>query len=171
MGQSLVEMAAGIVKSQCTSKNMSTEEITSALQSTFKALQDLQGVEAGGVAGEDVRGTDISPSKSIQKNKIVCLECGQEFRMLSPKHLRSHGLTGREYRGKYGFSLRQPLCAKSLSDRRKKAGKERGLPENLKKVIAQRKKAAKAKGKTAKPVAKVKTKKATAASNKAVADK
>jgi predicted transcriptional regulator len=59
--------------------------------------------------------------------------------MLSPKHLRSHGLTGREYRTKYGFSLRQPLCAKSLSDRRKKAGKARGLPDNLKKAIAKRK--------------------------------
>ncbi len=169
MGQSLVEMAAGIIQSQCTSKNMSTEEIMSALQSTFKALQDLQTAEAGGAAGEAVRATDISPSKSIQKNKIICLECGQEFRMLSPKHLKSHGLTGREYREKYGFSLRQPLCAKSLSDRRKKAGKERGLPDNLKKVIAQRKKAAKAKEKAAKPAAKAKTKKATAASNKAAA--
>ncbi|MDX1777198.1 MAG: MucR family transcriptional regulator, partial [Desulfobulbales bacterium] len=46
----------------------------------------------------------------------------------------------REYRVKYGFSLRQPLCAKSLSDKRKKAGKARGLPENLRKAIAQRKK-------------------------------
>jgi predicted transcriptional regulator len=60
--------------------------------------------------------------------------------MLSPKHLKSHGLTGREYRAKHGFSLRQPLCAKSLSERRKKAGKARGLPENLKKAIANRKK-------------------------------
>ena len=65
--------------------------------------------------------------------------------MLSPKHLKSHGLTGREYRAKYGFSLRQPLCAKSLSERRKKAGKARGLPENLKKAIASRKKSVKGK--------------------------
>ncbi len=87
----------------------------------------------------------MSPEKSIQKNKIVCLECGQEFKMLSPKHLRSHGLTGREYRGKWGFPLRQPLCAKALSDRRKKAGKDRGLPENLRKSIAKRKKNGQAK--------------------------
>jgi predicted transcriptional regulator len=61
--------------------------------------------------------------------------------MLSPKHLRSHGLTGREYRVKYGFSLRQPLCAKALSEKRKKSGKERGIPDALKKAIAARKKA------------------------------
>jgi predicted transcriptional regulator len=152
MGKSIVEMAAEIVQSQCSTKNMSTDEITYALQSTFKALQVLQseeistgptGVAAGMAPPPEEVGQKpaiTSPEKSIQKNKIICLECGQEFRMLSPKHLRSHELTGREYREKYGFSLRQPLCARALSERRKKAGKERGLPDNLKKAIAKRKK-------------------------------
>jgi predicted transcriptional regulator len=145
MNKSLVEMAAAIIQSQSSSKAMTTDEVTFALQTTFKALQDLQADEVKsateGVATEKTSSApDISPEKSIQKNKIICLECGQEFRMLSPKHLKSHGLTGREYRAKHGFSLRQPLCAKSLSERRKKAGKARGLPENLKKAIANRKK-------------------------------
>jgi predicted transcriptional regulator len=150
MGKSLVEMAADLVQSQCASKAMNTEEITLALQSTFNALQALQTGEAKQQAGisEGAVGTVVpgmTPEKSIQKNKIVCLECGQEFKMLSPKHLRSHGLTGREYRGKWGFPLRQPLCAKSLSERRKKAGKDRGLPDNLRKAIAKRKKNGQAK--------------------------
>jgi len=142
MSKSLVEMAADIVQAQSSSKSMTAEEITSALQCTYKALQELQVDETRfAQTGEAVVGTGvgIAPEKSIQKNKIVCLECGQEFRMLSPKHLKSHGLTGRTYREKHGFSLRQPLCAKSLSDRRKKAGKARGLPENLKKAIDARK--------------------------------
>ena len=155
MSKSLVEMAAAIIQSQSASKVMTTEEVTFALQSTYKALQELQNDESKlssavneGPAAEGVStAPGISAEKSIQKNKIVCLECGQEFRMLSPKHLKSHGLTGREYRSKYGFSLRQPLCAKSLSDRRKKAGKVRGLPENLKKAIAKRKAAGVAKAK------------------------
>ncbi len=145
MSRSLVEMAADIVKSQSASKAMTTEEVASALQSTYKALQALQGEEARCVSGEvggAGSGVDITAAKSIQKNKIVCMECGQEFRMLSPKHLKSHELTGRTYREKHGFSLRQPLCAKSLSDRRKKAGKDRGLPENLRLAIANRKKTA-----------------------------
>ena len=151
MGKSLVEMAADLVQSQCASKAMNTEEMTQALQSTFNALQALQAGEAKQQAGisEGTAGVVIAPGmtpeKSIQKNKIVCLECGQEFKMLSPKHLRSHGLTGREYREKWGFSLRQPLCAKSLSERRKKAGKDRGLPDNLRKAIAKRKKNGQAK--------------------------
>jgi predicted transcriptional regulator len=154
MGKSIVEMAADIVQSQCSTKNMTTDEITFSLQNTFKALQSLQSEEtcagqAGGSPGiapaaeETLKTALPTTDKSIQKNKIVCLECGEEFRMLSPKHLRSHDLTGRQYREKHGFSLRQPLCARALSDRRKKAGKERGLPENLKKAIAKRKKSKK----------------------------
>jgi len=153
MSKTLVEMAAAIVQSQSSSKGMTTDEVTFALQSTYKALQELQSDETklslvtteGGVAESGFSVSGLTAEKSIQKNKIVCLECGQEFRMLSPKHLKSHGLTGREYRTKHGFSLRQPLCAKSLSDRRKKAGKVRGLPENLKKAIAKRKAAGAAK--------------------------
>ncbi len=145
MAKTLVEMAAEIIQSQAATKAMSNEEIAQALQNTFKTLGGLQveetrlisGLEAGAGGGVPI---DLAPEKSIQKNKIICMECGQEFKMLSPKHLRSHGLTGREYRKKYGFSLRQPLCAKSLSERRKKAGKERGLPENLRKSIEARRK-------------------------------
>lgn len=143
MSKTLVEMAADIIQAQSSTKSMTAEEITSSLQVTYRALQDLQMDEARfaqtGEAGAAVVGPAISPEKSILKNKIICLECGEEFRMLSPKHLKSHDLTGRTYREKYGFSLRQPLCAKSLSERRKKAGKARGLPDNLRKAIDARK--------------------------------
>lgn len=142
MAKTLVEMAADIIQGQGSTKDMSIEEMQAALQKTFETLQELQKLEAGESVDESSPETpQISPQKSILKNKIICLECGEEFKMLSPKHLRSHGLTGREYRVKYGFSLRQPLCAKALSEKRKKSGKERGIPDALKKAIAARKKA------------------------------
>jgi predicted transcriptional regulator len=147
MSKTLVEMAAEIVTAQCSATGMNTEEVNAALAETFNVLRKLQQAETaedGGdaaVAGKPA----VAPEKSILKNKIICLECGQEFRMLSPKHLRSHGLTGRDYRAKWGFKARQPLCAKSLSERRKKAGKARGLPENLRKSIEKRRKAGAAK--------------------------
>ena len=156
MSKTLVEMAADIIQAQSSSKAMSTEEVTLALQNTFKTLQNLQHNESrmqGDDAAIGASHVGIAPEKSILKNKIICLECGQEFKMLSPKHLASHGLTGREYRKKYGFKLRQPLCAKALSANRKKAGKARGIPDNLKKAIAARTKKSTVK-KTKKTVAK-----------------
>jgi predicted transcriptional regulator len=156
MSKSLVEMAADIVKAQCTSTSMSAEDVSSSLQNTFNVLQALQAnevsAEAITVRGEQKEGNtvEVAPEKSILRNKIICLECGQSFKLLSPKHLASHGLNGKDYRRKYGFPLKQPLCAKALSERRKKAGKERGVPENLLKAIAERKQRGSAKGKAAK---------------------
>ena len=141
MAKSLVELAAEIVQSQTSTKNMSMDELQTALKDTFATLQNLQKIETGEeTTDERETKADVSPQKSILKNKIICLECGQEFKMLSAKHLKSHGLTGRDYRKKYGFSLRQPLCAKSLTEKRKKAGKKRGIPAALKKAIEARKK-------------------------------
>ena len=138
-------MAADIVQAQGCSKSMTLEELQDALKETFSTLQNLQAMEAG----EEVPDTEsakpaIAPEKSILKNKIICLECGEDFKSLSFKHLETHGLTRREYKIKYGFSLRQPLCAKAITEKRKKAGKERGIPDALKKSIAARKKASEA---------------------------
>lgn len=139
MSKSLVEMTAEIIQSQISSKQMTTEEIKAALNDTFQTLKSLQDCESVGVETEiEETSPVIDPKKSIQKNKIICLECGQEFKMLSPKHLKSHGLNSKDYRKKYGFSARQPLCAKSLSEKRSQSGKERGLPDNLRKAIEMR---------------------------------
>ncbi len=136
MSKTLVEMTAEIIQSQISSKEMSTDEIKAALNDTFQTLKSLQDAEISGTDSvQDEAAPVMDPKKSIQKNKVICLECGQEFKMLSPKHLKSHGLTAKEYRKKHNFSARQPLCARSLSERRSQSGKERGLPENLRKAI------------------------------------
>ena len=142
MTKSLVEMAVEIAQAQGNTNSMSVEDMQTALKETFTTLQELQQIEAG--ANEDPtenKAPEIAPEKSILKNKIICLECGEEFRSLSHKHLKSHGMTGRDYRKKYGFSLRQPLCAKSITEKRIAAGKKRGIPDALKKSIAAKKRA------------------------------
>ncbi|MDO5675232.1 MAG: MucR family transcriptional regulator [bacterium] len=142
MAKSLVEMTAEIIQSQISSKQMNLDEIKVALNDTFQTLKALQDAEATGADVEQPEGAStvpfLDPKKSIQRNKIICMECGQEFKMLSPKHLSSHGLDSRSYRKKYGLSARQPLCSKALSEKRSQSGKERGLPENLRKYLDSR---------------------------------
>jgi predicted transcriptional regulator len=109
----------------------------------------MQKAEAGGikltptaeVAGEapTEEKPELSPANSIQNDKVICLECGAEVRQLTQKHLSSHGMSPKEYKRKYGFTMRTPLSAKSLTKARIKAAKKRGLPENLKKAIEARK--------------------------------
>ena len=143
MSKTLEQFTAEIIQSQISSKQMTTEEIKTAVSETFQVLKSLQDAENGVVVKNEADSTSsqaLDPKKSIQKNKVVCLECRQEFKMLSGKHLASHALDAKAYRAKYGIPARQPLCAKAISERRSLASKERGLPENLRKSIEARKK-------------------------------
>jgi predicted transcriptional regulator len=138
MSKTLVEMTAEIIQSQISGTNMSVDEIKNALHDTYQTLKELQEAESTGCSLEEKEERpNIEPKRSIQKNKIICLECGQSFKMLT-KHLKSHGITAREYRRKYGFGSRQSLCARALSDERSHASRERGIHPNLRKSIAER---------------------------------
>jgi predicted transcriptional regulator len=140
MSKTLLEMTADIIQSQVSGSSMSTDEIKTALNDTYQALKDLQEAEQTGASSEEKEEKPaMDPKRSIQKNKIVCLECGQSFKMLT-KHLKAHGMTSKEYRKKYGFSSTQSLCAKALSEERSQASKKRGIHPNLRKTFGNRSK-------------------------------
>jgi predicted transcriptional regulator len=132
MAKTLLEMAAEIVVAQASKTRMSPEELSETLFKTFDALKKAQAMEEG----KDDRGMD--PQKSIQRSKVICLECGKDFRQLTNRHLALHGLNSKEYKKKWGIPLRQSLAAKSLTAKRRKMAKERGLGEMLKKARAKK---------------------------------
>ncbi len=149
MTRKLLEIAAEIAHAQAAVGQMTPEQIELMLIKTFSVLQKMQRAEEKGVSldspasaeepttvGAPAPGQD--PKSSIQDDKIVCLECGIQMRQLTTKHLSSHGLGPRDYKKKWGFSLKQPLSAKSLTKARSKAAKKRGLPENLVKFIEEK---------------------------------
>jgi len=156
MSKKLIEIASEIVQTQVSLMSMSAADIASSLRQVFITLNELLKAETAGIniectqpAAEELAATKLSPADSIKNDKVICLECGAVCRQLSSKHLVSHGMTAKEYRKKYGFTMRTPLAAKSLSKARSKAARKRGLPEKLKQAIEARRQA---KAKASKPV-------------------
>jgi predicted transcriptional regulator len=137
MTKSLTEMAAEIVAAQAGHAAMSAGEMDAALKKAFDALKSIKAIEEG----VEAEPTPVDPKKSIRKNKVICLECGKEFKMLGNRHLKEHGLDAKEYRKKYGFRARQPLTAKSLSKKRSKTAKALGLGERLQEALQKSRKA------------------------------
>jgi predicted transcriptional regulator len=132
MEKSLTEMAADIVTAQARATRMSAEEVSDALTKAYESLKRIKDQEEGIAPEIPVTGAvAIEPRASIQQNKIICLECGREFKQLSRSHLKSHTLTPKEYRKKHGLKASQALTAKSLSAKRRKTAKERGLGQKL----------------------------------------
>jgi len=145
MPKKLIEIASEIVQTQVSLTSMSAGDIAASLRQVFSTLQELEKAETAGInieciqpAAEEAAAMKLSPSNSIQNDKVTCLECGAEMRQLTSKHLVFHGMNQIEYRKKYGFSMRTPLAAKSLTKARSKAAKKRGLPEKLQKYIEAR---------------------------------
>ena len=159
MSKKLIEIASEIVQTQVGQMSMTAADITSSLRQVFSTLQEMLKSEARGVELAPSATVDgeapaeekpvLSPANSIQDDKVICLECMAEFKQLTVKHLVSHGLSLKEYKKKYGFTMRTPLSAKSLTKARSKSAKKRGLPENLRKAIEARRQAKV--GKTAVP--------------------
>ncbi|PON16499.1 transcriptional regulator [Candidatus Entotheonella serta] len=136
MAKSLVEMCAEIVAAQAGHTRLTSEEIGDSLRQVFRTLLDVKRT------GQDVEVEESvvrDPQSSIQRNQVICLECGKSFKLLSNHHLALHGLTPREYKQKHGIRMTQALSARTLSQRRRKLAKELGMGKQLAEWRAERK--------------------------------
>jgi predicted transcriptional regulator len=132
MEKTLTEMAAEITTAQAAHSSMTVEEMEAFLKKSFEALQEIKSLEENvSEAAPEQTEPIMSPKKSILKNKIICLECGKEYKILTNRHLEEHGINAKEYKKKYGFKPRQPLAAKSLSAARREIAQKHKLGEKL----------------------------------------
>jgi predicted transcriptional regulator len=149
MDKKLLELSVDIVQAHASIGKMSGEEVESALIKTYNALHRMRRAEEEGrtVALDDnpsqrsfqnpgtATPDKIDSHASIQEDRVICLECGAEFRQLTSNHLKTHQLSPREYKRKWGFPLKQPLAAKVLTSLRSNSAKKRGLPQKLQQYL------------------------------------
>jgi predicted transcriptional regulator len=121
--------ALDIVKAQAGVRTMTEEEITVMVQ---KLSEGIKAVSEGEVVGEATEPA-VDPKKAVREKSIVCLECGKTFKVITKKHLGTHGLTPAEYKEKWGFPQSTALVCKSLQRERRKKMKEMKLWEKRKK--------------------------------------
>ena len=78
-------------------------------------------------SGEEIREPAVPINKSVKRNEIICLECGQGHKMLK-RHLTSaHGLTVEEYRSQWSLARDYPLVAPNYAKQRSEMAKKIGL--------------------------------------------
>ncbi len=128
MSKTLAEMAASIVMAQASHSRLSPDDIADSLRKVFQTLKDIQQMGNGSEIDEAI---SRDPQSSIQRNQVVCLECGKAFKLLSNRHLALHSLTPREYKQKHGIRMTQALSARTLSARRRKLAKDLGMGKQL----------------------------------------
>ena len=127
-----VKQALEIVKAQAGFRTMSEEEISSMVRSLSTVIRQI-------MSGEAVTSLAVPDAslKQITEKAISCLECGKSFKLLTHRHLMSHGLTAEEYREKWGYPKDVPLVCKSLQRERRKKMKDMKLWEKRRKKTAE----------------------------------
>ncbi len=111
--------ALEIVRAQASVRTMTEEEIVTMvtkLAEKFRAMGD----NSGALSIEEEPGNAIDPKKSIKEKSITCVICGKTFKLITKKHLASHGLTVEEYREHCGYKKGTPLVWKYLQRERRK---------------------------------------------------
>ena len=116
------------------------------IDSVAEKLADVKDTEGQNSSRESSKGpTDTqllsklaaNPMASIGQDKIICLECGKPFKMLTERHLmKAHNMTKDYYRTKHDFPSGQALVCTDLSEKRKASAKGRGLGAKPKDVEA-----------------------------------
>ncbi|MDR2893707.1 MAG: MucR family transcriptional regulator [Deltaproteobacteria bacterium] len=119
--------ALEIVKAQASVRTMTEDELTSMLQRLTRDIRSIS--DAMPIEEVEAPETDIDASKAIKEKTITCVECGRSFKLLTKKHLATHGLTPEEYRAKCGYKKNTPLVCKALQRERRKKMKDMRLWE------------------------------------------
>lgn len=125
-----LKQAIEIVKAQAAVRNMNEEEITSMIRSLAESIRGV----ADGTAPASESEPAVDPKNAIREKSIICCECGKSFKVLTKRHLGTHGLTPDEYREKWGYKKGTSLVAKSLARDRRKTMQGMKLWEKRKKA-------------------------------------
>lgn len=123
-----VKQALQIVKAQAGFRVMSEDEISSMIRALAAVVQ---GVSQGESAAPVVEVEKVS-GKAGEKS-ITCLECGKSFKLITRRHLATHGLDLADYRAKWDYPKDFPLVCKSLQRARRKKMKDMKLWEKRRK--------------------------------------
>ena len=116
--ENYLKEALEIVKAQASVRTMNEEEITTMVK---KLADSIRSISENYASGSEEEPSSMDPKKAIKEKSITCGVCGKSFKLLTKKHLATHGLTAETYRERFEYKKGTPLVCKSLQrDRRKK---------------------------------------------------
>jgi predicted transcriptional regulator len=112
-----------IIASYVSHHNLAPEQIPDLINSVHRTIHGL-----GKPAEPQGALTPAVPlRRSVQRDAVVCLECGWKGKMLRRHVSTRHGLTGEQYLKRWSLPSDHPLTAPNYSAQRSALAKELGL--------------------------------------------
>ena len=123
--------ALEIAKAQASVRVMNEEDVAAFVQ---KVSQGIRAVAEGEQPVEQNREEmALEGRKSVKERSVTCLECGKNFKVLTKRHLATHGMSTDNYREKWGLKKGTALVSKALQRERRKKMNDMKLWERRRK--------------------------------------
>jgi predicted transcriptional regulator len=120
----IIDLTAQIVSAHVAANNVSVDQLPVLIRSVHQTLTSIGQTEADPIKAEPPA---VAAKKSVFADHIVCLDCGQSFKILKRHILTDHQLTPDQYRAKWGLPFSYPMVAAEYAARRSKMAKDNGL--------------------------------------------
>jgi predicted transcriptional regulator len=116
-------LAATIVAAYVRRNQIAPDNLASLISTVHEALGRL-----GKPAEAVVERTPAVPiRRSVQRDRVICLDCGRAGSMLRRHLMTAHGLTVDEYRARWNLPHDHAMTAPAYSERRSTMAKQHGL--------------------------------------------
>ena len=126
--------ALEIAKAQASVRVMKEEEITAFVQKVTQGIRVVAETEQPvELNSEEIV---LEGRKSVKEKSVTCLECGKNFKVLTKRHLATHGISTDDYRQKWGLKKGSALVCKALQRERRKKMNDMKLWERRRKPKA-----------------------------------
>ena len=117
------QLVTRIIASYVSHHNVAPEQIPELINSVHRTIDNLG--KPAEPQGALIPAVPIR--RSVQRDAVVCLECGWKGKMLR-RHLSTrHGLSGEQYLKRWNLPSDHPLTAPTYSEQRSTLAKELGL--------------------------------------------
>jgi len=126
------QLVTKIIASYVSHHNVSPEQIPELISSVHRIIDRL----GKPVEPEGVPTPAVPVRRSVQRDAVVCLECGWKGKMLR-RHLSTrHALTGEQYLKRWSLQSDHPLTAPTYSEQRSSLAKELRLGRGGRQMVA-----------------------------------
>jgi predicted transcriptional regulator len=123
----IISLTAQIVSAHVAANDVSAVQLPGLIREVYQALATVGQVSAEPVEPVPV----VAVKKSVFPDHIICLDCGQSFRMLKRHVSTDHQMTPDQYRAKWGLPPSYPMVASEYTAIRSKLAKESGLGRKI----------------------------------------
>lgn len=129
----LIRLSVQLVSAHISKTSMPKEELQALIVETHATLSGLAQGGSAASAGKPA----VPVAESVTDDYIICLEDGQELKMLKRYLRRRYNMTPEEYRRKWGLPPDYPMVSPNYSKKRRRLAKAIGLGRMRKRLAGE----------------------------------